>query len=123
MSRMNLRREGRVLRVLVAIALIAGLVLATVGTAVGAVKVVKAADGNKFKPVHKYITKGDKIRWKNVDNINHTVKATNKKKNWNYFRNLSPGETATRKFGNVGNYHYKCTLHPGMAAYIHVRKG
>jgi plastocyanin len=114
--------SGRVLRAVVALALTAGLVFSTAGVALSDIKVVKAADGNKFKPVHKYITKGDKIRWKNVDNINHTVKATDKKKNWNYFRNLSPGETATRKFGNLGNYTYKCTLHPGMDGVIHVQK-
>jgi plastocyanin len=109
-------------RVLVAFALILGLVLATAGTAVAAAKVVKAVDGNKFQPVHKYIYKGQKIKWVNKDNIKHNVKATDKKKDWNYKVTLSPGESAIRKFGKTGNYHYKCTLHPGMEGYIHVKK-
>jgi plastocyanin len=109
-------------RVLVSLVLVAGLLLATAGTALAVIKVVKAADGNNFKPQHQYLFKGDKVRWKNVDNVSHTVKATDQKTNWNYFRNLSPGETATRQFNNVGNYRYKCTLHPGMTGTIHVRK-
>jgi plastocyanin len=117
-TRSNGRRIGVILMVL---AVVVGLLLMT-GVASGVTSVVKAADGNVFKPRHKYIFKGDKIRWKNTDNVSHTVKATDKKTNWNYFRNLSPGETATRQFNNVGNYWYKCTLHPGMTAAIHVRK-
>ncbi len=115
--------RARVVRSLVALGMAVGIVFSTGGVAAADVKVVKAADGNDFKPVHKYITKGDKIKWSNVDNIAHTVKATDKKKNWNYFRHLSPGETAIRQFNNTGNYHYKCTLHPGMDGYIHVSSG
>lgn len=117
------RGRMRVVRTLVALGMAAGIVFSTAGVAAADVRVVKAADGNNFKPAHQYIFKGDKIRWKNVDNITHNVKATDKKKNWNYFRSLSPGETATRTFNNAGNYHYKCTLHPGMEGYIHVKVG
>ena len=42
------------------------------GAAVSAILVVKATDGNKFKPVHKYISKGDKVRWKNADTTRTT---------------------------------------------------
>jgi plastocyanin len=110
----------RVGRLVVALGVVIGLLLMA-GVASGVISVVKAADGNVFKPRHKYIFRGDSIRWKNTDNVSHTVKATDKKTNWNYFRNLSPGETATRQFNNAGNYWYKCTLHPGMTAAIHVR--
>jgi plastocyanin len=115
-------RTGSVLRTLVALTVAAGLVFSTGGVAVAATKTVKAADGNKFKPKHAYIVKGDKIKWKNTDNVIHNVKATKKKKDWSYKVTLSPGETATRKFGKLGNYHYKCTLHANMWGIIHVLK-
>ena len=110
----------RALQILVVVGLVTGLVLSLGGVALGDIKVVKAADGNVFKPQHKYIFKNDTIKWKNTDNVAHTVKATDKLKNWNFFANLSPGETATRKFGQTGDYAYKCTLHAGMKGQIHV---
>jgi plastocyanin len=115
--------KPRVLRSLVAVTLAAGLVFSMAGTAVADTKVVKAADGNDFKPKHAYINPGDRIRWRNTDNISHNVKALDALKNWNYFRHLSPGETATRTFNNLGDYKYKCTLHNNMWGIIHVRSG
>jgi plastocyanin len=123
MARLRSGTHGRILRSLVGMALVAALALSTGGVAIGATKVVKAADGNDFKPKHKYITKGDSIKWKNTDNTTHNVKATDQGKNWNYSKTLSPNETATRKFSNNGSYHYKCTLHPGMTGIIHVLNG
>jgi plastocyanin len=116
-------RKARVFRSLVAAALALTMVLTLGGIALAITKTVKAADGNDFKPRHAYITKGNKIKWKNTDNVSHNVKAIDALKNWNYFRHLSPGETATRQFNNLGDYKYKCTLHSGMWGIIHVRTG
>jgi plastocyanin len=123
MDRVRSGKAGRLLRAFVTLGLVTGLMLSTGGIAISATKVVKAVDGNRFQPRHKYIFRNDTIRWRNTDNVAHTVKATDKLKNWNFFTNLSPGESATRKFGQLGNYYYKCTLHPGMDALIHVRAG
>jgi plastocyanin len=119
----------RVFTALVVGSLTLGLLMSTGGVAIGAVRTVKAVDGNKFQPKHKFIVKNDSIKWKNTDNITHNVKAIDKKKNWNYFVSLSPGETATRKFGKTGIYAYRCTLHStaascpqnGMCGLIHVQ--
>ena len=114
-------------RLLVA-GLVALLILTVSAAALAAIKKVKAVDGNKFKPKHAYIEKGDKIRWKNRDNIVHDVKAMGKK--WKYKRVLQPGDTATRKFGKVGTFKYRCTIHStvssgvcsGMCGFVHVLK-
>jgi plastocyanin len=120
----------RVFTALVVGSLTLGLLMSTGGVAFGAIKAtVKAVDGNKFNPKHKYISKGDSFRWKNTDNVTHNVKAIDKKKNWNFFVSLSPGETSPlRKFGKTGNYMYRCTLHStsgscpqnGMCGIVHV---
>jgi plastocyanin len=123
-------RPRRLVRVALSGVVAAGLVAATGGIAFGDIQRVKAVDGNKFKPKHAYIFKGDKIRWKNKDNIVHNVKAIDLSKDWNYKATIDPGETASRKFKNVGNYQYRCTLHStvgggtcsGMCGIIHVSK-
>jgi len=114
--------KGHVSRSLMALALAAGMVFSTGGIASAEVKVVKAADGNNFKPQHRWIDKGDSVKWKNTDNVSHNVKALDAQDNWNYFRHLSPGETAKRQFNNIGDYKYKCTLHSGMWGLVHVRQ-
>lgn len=103
----------RLARAVLAATLAVGMVAATGGIAFGDLQRVKAVD-NKFKPKHKYIEKGDKVRWKNRGNNVHNVKATDQRKNWNYFKTIEPGETASKVFKTLGTYAYRCTLHSSM---------
>ena len=129
---MGEQRIGRrnVFTALVVGSLTLGLLMSTGGVAFATIRTVKAVDGNKFQPKHKYIVKNDSVKWKNTDNVTHNVKAIDKKKDWNFFVSLSPGETSSpRKFGKTGNYVYRCTLHStsgscpanGMCGIIHVQ--
>lgn len=120
-------RKRAWVRLLVA-GLVAIMILTVSAVAMAAIKRVKAVDGNKFKPKHAYIEKGDKIRWKNNDNVVHNMKAMGA--NWNYKATIQPGETATRKFRKKGTFKYRCTLHStvssgvcsGMCGFVHVLK-
>ena len=85
-------------------------------------------DGGSFKwrPAHRDIAVGDRIRWRNPSGFNHNVRAYGG--NWTFFRTLAPGDSVRRTFNNAGTYKYRCTIHStlnngncnGMCGRIHV---
>lgn len=99
-----------------------------IGTPVtAATKVVKMrGTQNKFRPVHSYIGRGDKIVWRNRSSRVHDVTAYGK--GWTFSKVLSPGERAARKFRKRGTYRYRCVRHSGivdgrcqgMCGFVHV---
>ena len=69
-------------------------------------------EGMMFKPAELSVKRGDRITWVNKDLFPHTVTADGvfdsheiaASKSWSYVAN------------RVGNYVYRCTLHPTMNA-------
>jgi plastocyanin len=72
----------------------------------------------RFKPDHIQVNVGQKITWRNDENIGHDVKADSGAKfasdtfNRNGTYSFTPTEAGTIK--------YECTLHPGMDGTIDV---
>jgi plastocyanin len=112
------------MRRLTAILVGVALVLALAGAALAATKTVRAK-GEKWKPVHTYIGKGDKVRWRNPTSKTHDIKGYG---GWSYSKILRPGNTATRKFGQRGTFRFRCVRHSaivggrcqGMCGIVHV---
>jgi plastocyanin len=75
---------------------------------------VRMVDGNQFRPSRITIPRGDRIRWVNRDNVNHTT--TSDTGLWN--ETLGPGERFTRRFRRAGAFPYECTIHFGMTGTI-----
>ncbi len=96
------------------------VLLASAGVAFAITKRVRATNDNRWRPRHQYISRGSYIKWRNPTNRFHDVKSTNRGRNWNYHRDLPPGSSVRKRFRRAGDYHYRCTLHPGMTGWIHV---
>lgn len=100
------------------------LTLSLVGPAIGATFNVKAR-GENWRPKHRYIGKGDRVRFRNPTNRVHDIKAMG---GWNLTEILSPGESVTKKFNNLGTFRYRCVRHSavvggqcqGMCGLVHV---
>ena len=105
------------------------LTLALAAPAPAAIQRVKAVDGDKFKPVHKYIGKGDTVVWKNRDNTMHDVSAYGG--GWSYSAQLQPGQRTKKRFKKRGTFRYRCNIHSGivdnqcqgMCGFVHVVAG
>jgi plastocyanin len=78
---------------------------------------VRMVDGNRFRPTRITISRGDRIRWMNRDNVAHTT--TSKRGLWD--ERLEPGERFSRRFRRAGTFDYRCTIHFGMDGRIVVR--
>ena len=63
-----------------------------------------------FKPRTITISKGDKVRWVNRGDEDHTT--TSKTGLWD--ETLAPGESFPKKFKKPGTYKYVCTIHDDM---------
>lgn len=75
---------------------------------------VRMVDGNRFRPTRITISRGDRVRWVNRDNVTHTT--TSNRELWD--ERLEPGERFTRKFRRAGTFAYECTIHFGMTGTI-----
>jgi plastocyanin len=110
---------------LAAVTLAGALLLGAVGTAAAATSTVKAR-GDRWRPVHTYIGKGDRVTWKNPTSRVHDLKAYGG--GWSFGEVLSPGESVSRRFRQLGTYKYRCVRHSaivggkcqGMCGLIHV---
>lgn len=111
-----------------ALAATLALSLTGVGTPASAATAVVKAKGskNKWRPVHTYIAKGDKVSWRNRSTRVHDVTAWGG--GWRFSRVLSPGERAGRRFKKRRTYRYRCVRHSaivnnrcqGMCGFVHV---
>jgi plastocyanin len=101
------------------------LMLGTMTGTMAATKKVRAK-GEKWRPVHTYIARGDKVRWVNPTQRTHDVKAYGK--GWSFSKILQPGQRVTRKFGKRGTFKFRCVRHSavvngkcqGMCGIVHV---
>lgn len=71
---------------------------------------VRMVDGNRFRPTRITISRGDRVRWVNRDNVAHTT--TSKSGLWD--ERLEPGERFSRRFRRAGTFDFRCTIHFGM---------
>ena len=74
-------------------------------------------DGVKFQPADVTLNVGDTVEWINKDPFPHNVTS---KDGAFHSRNLDPKQTFRFRATRRGTFPYVCTLHPTMAAVIHV---
>jgi plastocyanin len=96
------------------LALAAALTLAGPTVSAGTVTRRVRIDDNFFDPQTRRIDRGDRVRWRNVGNRDHTVTSNTGL----FHRRLDPGERFTRTFNQVGTFRYHCRLHDGMTGRI-----
>jgi plastocyanin len=72
----------------------------------------------RFKPDHVQVAVGQKVTWRNDENIGHDVKADSGAK----FTSETFNKDGTYSFTptTAGTIKYECTLHPGMDGTIDV---
>lgn len=102
------KRRWKVISRVLAVTMIAGAVLLTPVTSQSANRPVKA----KFKtydPKVKYVSKGSKVKWKNVSGRDHSVVAYSD--NWNLNQALYKGNEFSYEFTKKGVYKYSCYYH------------
>jgi plastocyanin len=100
------------------------MVLVLAGSALGATSAVRAK-GEKWKPFHTYIGKGDKVTFRNPTSKTHDVKGYG---GLRLSAVLSPGKSVTKKFGSHGTFKFRCVRHSaivggtcrGMCGLVHV---
>lgn len=93
-----------------AILVSAAVILSLAGVALAATRSVKAK-GEKWKPVHTYIGKGDKVKWTNKTSKTHDIKGSG---GLRVSEVLSPGESVSKKFGKLGTFRFRCVRHSAM---------
>ena len=71
--------------------------------------------GKAFRPSRITIAPGGSVTWRNDDDRDHTVTATN-----DAFDSgtLAPGTTYKRTFPNAGSFTYLCLIHPAMTGTV-----
>jgi plastocyanin len=74
--------------------------------------------GFKYAPSPVRVPSGTTVRWVNEDTAKHTVSARNGAFS---SRELTKGQTYSRKFVRRGSYVYLCALHPQMQGTVVVR--
>lgn len=89
----------------------------------GSATVLKAGDvvsmqNLRFKPDHVQVAVGQKVTWRNDENIGHDVKADSGAR----FSSKTFDKDGTYSFTptTAGTIKYECTLHPGMDGTIDV---
>jgi plastocyanin len=86
------------------------LVLALAGSALGATSTVRAK-GEKWKPVHTFIGRGDRVTFSNPTNTTHDVKGSG---GLRLSSVLSPGDRVTKTFRKAGTFRFRCVRHSAM---------
>ena len=109
--------------------IVVGLVGGAAGIALAETYRVRATDYDTWRPAHRYITRGDRIVWRNPTNRPHDVRAYGG--NWTFYRVLGSGERTGKRFWRAGTYRYRCARHSsmvdgrceGMCGIVHVYRG
>ncbi len=105
----------RTQRAALAVALAAGLILASTGVADAVTVGVRGIfNGTSFvwRPKTRSIGPGTTVRWRAVDG-SHNV--TSRGSNWSFFRSLPEGTSVTRTFRQRGTFRYLCTIHGNVS--------
>jgi plastocyanin len=114
-----------VIKRVAAVTLAGAVLLGAIGTAAAATSTVRAK-GDRWRPVHTYIGRGDRVIWKNPTSRVHDLKAYGG--GWSLSTQLSPGESVSHKFRQLGTYKFRCVRHSaivsgtcqGMCGLVHV---
>jgi plastocyanin len=101
---------------LVALAAVAGALLASAALGSSAAVHNVSAGDNFFDPTKVTIAAGEKVTWTNDGSNDHTVKFKGQKN-----KTIAPGETTSKKFKKTGRFPYKCTIHAGMDGKVVVK--
>ena len=110
------------IRKLSIVALLTGLVTISAGLSSsgnsGTDNLIKI-DNFSFTPATITVKAGTEVRWKNQDDIPHTVVSTDQQ----MFKSkvLDTDEEFTYTFTKPGTYKYFCSIHPKMTATVVVR--
>src|SRR5215469_5940140 len=75
-------------------------------------------DGLMFQPADITVSVGDTVVWVNKDPFPHNILS---KDGAFHSKNLDPRQSFRFRATKPGTYPYVCTLHPTMAAVIHVK--
>jgi plastocyanin len=51
---------------------------------------VKATDGNSWRPAHRFIGRGDTVKWTNPSPRGHNIASMNAATDWSFFKGLPP---------------------------------
>lgn len=123
---MHSKSQTRMLAIVLAATL--AFSLTGVGTPASAAtsKVLAKGTKNKWRPVHTYIAKGDRVVWKNNSVRVHDVTAWGA--GWSFARTLKKGAKTSRRFTKRRTYKYRCARHSaivdnrcqGMCGFVHV---
>jgi plastocyanin len=93
------------------------LFIATVTSAsVSAQKTVDVSiKDNAFNPSTVQISKGDTVRWTDMDSADHTVKGSTFNSDL-----IHKGKSYEFKFNTAGTFNYVCSIHPSMKGTVKV---
>ena len=98
------------------------------GLSFGVTTRVKARDNNTWGPAHKYIGRGDRVKWTNPSPRRHTIKSYNAGTDWGFSKRLPRRQARFKRFTRRGTYLYRCKIHStlnngdcdGMCGIVHV---
>jgi plastocyanin len=115
---------GQVKRRAVAVLVGGTLALGSVGGALAATARIRAK-GERWRPAHTFIGRGDRVTWRNPTSRTHDVKGYG---GWSFSKVLPPGASVSRRFRSHGTYKFRCVRHSaivggqcrGMCGLIHV---
>ena len=71
-----------------------------------------------YRPHRITVRPGQRIRWRNVDSVNHTVSF---RRGPGELGNVDPGRSLRARFTRPGTYRYVCRYHPSMVGRVRVR--
>jgi plastocyanin len=71
----------------------------------------------QYNPATLTVTAGSIVRWRNKDDVVHTVSFPKEYK-IDASGPLSPGQSFSVKFNNAGTFSYYCAIHPSMQGTI-----
>lgn len=80
------------------------------GAAAGETRVVNI-EGMRYQPASLTVRPGDRIVWRNLDLVPHTVTQAGFDSG-----RIDPGASWSLEVREPGRHSYRCTLHPGMRA-------
>jgi plastocyanin len=102
---------GGVTRRASALVLAGAVLVGAAGVAAAGTATVRAK-GERWRPIHTYIGRNDRVVWKNPTSRVHDLKAYGG--GWSLSTVLQPGDSASKKFRQRGTYKYRCVRHSGI---------
>jgi plastocyanin len=92
----------------------------TPGNSATGVAIIDRSAPFRFEPKEITVAVGSTVIWTNLGAIEHTVRADNGSFDSTIADPLATGETFAHVFTTVGDFPYKCQIHPSMRGTVHV---